>query len=118
MTNCIKHLKKYMTSSKEQMIKFKGDVCDYALNFLKEHSGYRWSDVLDYICEKMDLDTEFEDIIQSQCKFLNRTLEDIFNQVNNDTKVHSNGLTKFTAFANLVSVELRKRFDEHLKKEL
>lgn len=118
MTNCIKHLKKYMTSSKEQMTKFKGDVCDYALNFLKEHSGYRWSDVLDYICEKMDLDTEFEEIIQSQCKFLNRTLEDIFTQATNDTKVSSTGLTKFTAFANLVGVELKKRFDEQLKKEL
>ena len=97
MTNFSKHWKNYMTSSKEQMTKFKGEVCDYALNFLKEHSGYRWSDVLDYICEKMDLDTEFEEIIQSQCKFLNRTLEDIFTQATNDTKVSENGLTKFTA---------------------
>ena len=118
MMNFLTHWKNYMTSSKEQMTKFKGEVCDYALNFLKEHSGYRWSDVLDYICEKMDLDTEFEDIIQDRCKFLNRTLEDIFTQATNDTEVHSNGLTKFTAFANLVGVELRKRFDEKLKKEL
>ena len=66
----------------------------------------------------MDLDTEFEDIIQSQCKFLNSTLEKIFIQATTDTEVHSFGLTKFTAFGNLVGVELRKRFDEHLKKEL
>ena len=118
MTNFSKRLRKYMISSKEQMTKFKGEICDYALNFLKEHSGYRWSDVLDYICDKMDLDTEFEDIIQSQCKFLNSTLEKIFIQATTDTEVHSFGLTKFTAFGNLVGVELRKRFDEHLKKEL
>ena len=63
MTNFLTHWKNYMTSSKEQMTKFKGEVCDYALNFLKEHSGYRWSDVLDYICEHWDLDNEFETLI-------------------------------------------------------
>lgn len=107
-----------MTSSKEQMTKFKGEVCDYALNFLKEHSGYRWSDVLDYICEKMDLDTEFEDIIQDRCKFAHRTLDEICYEATTDTKVLENGLTKFTAFANLVGIELKNRFDKQLEKEL
>lgn len=107
-----------MTSSKEQMTKFKGEVCDYALNFLKEHSGYRWSDVLDYICEKMDLDTEFEDIIQDRCKFLKKSLDEIYYEAITNTKVFSNGLTHFTAFANLVGIELKNRFEKKLEKEL
>ena len=97
------------------MTKFKGEVCDYALNFLK---GYRWSDVLDYICEKMDLDTEFEDIIQDRCKFLHKTLDEICYEATTNTKVLSNGLTHFSAFANLVGVELKNRFEKKLEKEL
>lgn len=100
------------------MIKFKGDVCDYALNFLKEHSGYRWSDVLDYICDKMDLDTEFEDIIQDRCKFLHKSLDEICNEATTNTKVFNNGLTHFSAFAILVGVELKNRFYKKLEKEL
>lgn len=118
MKNFSKHWKNYMTSSKEQMTKFKGEVCDYALNFLKEHSGYRWSDVLDYICEKMDLDTEFEDIIQDRCKFLKKSLDEICYEAITNTKVFSNGLTHFTEFANLVGIELKNRFDKQLEKEL
>ena len=107
-----------MTSSKEQMTKFKGEVCDFALNYLKEHSGYRWSDVLDYICEKMDLDTEFENIIQSQCKRMNKTLDEVYYEATTDTKVHLSGLTKYTAFANLIGIELKNRFEKKLEKEL
>lgn len=118
MKNFSKHWKNYMTSSKEQMTKFKGEVCDYALNFLKEHSGYRWSDVLDYICEKMDLDTEFEDIIQDKCKFLNKSLDEICYEATTNTKVFDNGLTHFSAFANLIGIELKNRFYKKLEKEL
>lgn len=118
MKNFSKHWKNYMTSSKEQMTKFKGEVCDYALNYLKEHSGYRWSDVLDYICEKMDLDIEFEDIIQDRCKFLKKSLDEICYEAITNTKVFSNGLTHFTAFANLVGIELKNRFEKKLEKEL
>lgn len=107
-----------MTSSKEQMTKFKGEVCDFALNYLKEHSGYRWSDVLDYICEKMDLDTEFEDIIQDRCKFMRKSLEDVCYEATTNTKVFDNGLTHFSAFAILVGVELKNRFLKQLEKEL
>ena len=100
------------------MTKFKGDVCDYALNFLKEHSGYRWSDVLDYICDKMDLDTEFEEIIQNQCKLSNKTLEEIYVTATTVTKIYINGLTHFSAFATLVGMELLNRFKKQLEKEL
>lgn len=118
MKNCSKHWKICMTSSKEQMTKFKGEICDYALNFLKEHSGYRWSDVLDYICDKMDLDTEFEEIIQEKCKFLNRSLEDIYQDAMTDKNVYNAGLTKFQAFGTLVGGEITIRFRNKLKEEL
>ena len=100
------------------MTKFKGEICDYALNFLKEHSGYRWSDVLDYICEKMDLDTEFEEIIQEKCEYLGRTLEDIYQEATTDKKIYENGMTKFTAFGNLIGGEITIRFRNKLKEEL
>ena len=100
------------------MTKFKGEICDYALNFLKEHSGYRWSDVLDYICEKMDLDTEFEEIIQEKCKFLNRSLEDIYQDATTDKNVYNAGMTKFQAFGTLVGGEITIRFRNKLKEEL
>ena len=100
------------------MTKFKGEICDYALNFLKEHSGYRWSDVLDYICEKMDLDTEFEEIIQEKCKFLNRSLEDIYQDAMTDKNVYNAGMTKFQAFGTLVGGEITIRFRNKLKEEL
>ena len=47
----------------DDIIRFKGYCCDAAIKYLKENSGYRWSDVLDYICEHWDLDNEFETLI-------------------------------------------------------
>ena len=66
----------------------------------------------------MDLDTEFEEIIQDRCKFSHRTLEEIYNEATTNTKVFENGLTKFTAFATLVGIELKNRFEKKLEKEL
>jgi hypothetical protein len=45
-------------------------------------------------------------------------LDEICNEAITNTKVFSNGWTHFTAFATLVGVELKNRFDKKLEKEL
>lgn len=111
-----------MTSSKVQMTeldKFKSEVIDGALDWLKEHSGYRWSDVLDYICEHWDLDNEWEtyfDELVESAKVEN--FEVFYLRSLNETKYKLDRLPQKQALSILLGNKLIKRLEESLTKEI
>ena len=111
-----------MTSSKVQMTeldKFKSEVIDGALDWLKEHSGYRWSDVLDYICEHWDLDNEWEtyfDELVESAKVEN--FEVFYLRSLNETKYKMDRLPQKQALSILIGNKLIQRLEESLTKEI
>ena len=119
MKNYTKHWKNYMTNSKEQMIKFKGEICDNAITYLRLNSGYRWTDVLDYICEYWDLDKDFDGIIDKCCKVNGyESFEQVYNKSLNETKYKLEGLNTKDKFSTLLGKMLVTMFEESLKKQL
>lgn len=111
-----------MTSSKEQMTeldKYKTEVIEGALDWLKEHSGYRWSDVLDYICDHWDLDNEWEtyfDELVENAKVEN--FEVFYLRSLNETKYKLDRLPQKQALSILLGNKLIKRLEESLTKEI
>ena len=111
-----------MTSSKVQMTeldKYKTEVIEGALDWLKEHSGYRWSDVLDYICEHWDLDNEWEtyfDELVESAKVEN--FEVFYLRSLNEIKYKREGLPQKQALSILLGNKLIKRLEESLTKEI
>ena len=101
------------------MIKFKGEICDGAITYLREHSGYRWTDVLDYICEHWDLDNEFDDLIDQCCKNNGyENFEQIYTISLNETKYKLEVQPIKEKFSKLLGEHLINRFEESLNKEL
>jgi hypothetical protein len=95
---------------------FKGDICDGAIKYLKEHSGYRWTDVLDYICDNWDLDNEFDSLIEDACqKNYNLSYEDFKRRSLAETKYKLDRLPIKDEFITLFGKQLVERFEESLK---
>lgn len=111
-----------MTSSKVQMTeldKYKSEVIDGALEWLKEHSGYRWSDVLDYICDHWDLDNEWETYFDELVKNANvENFEVFYLRSLNETKYKMDRLPQKQALSILLGNKLIKRLEESLTKEI
>lgn len=109
-----------MTSSKEQMTKFKSSIIDNALNFLKDSLEYRWDDVLDYICEHWDLDNEWETYFADVCKRCNVDSLDVFyqRQLDIEENKREHRLTQEQALGNIIGMDLKERFEKDLEKEL
>ncbi len=111
-----------MTSSRVQMTeldKYKSEVIDGALEWLKEHSGYRWSDVLDYICDHWDLDNEWEtyfDELVESAKVEN--FEVFYLRSLNEIKYKLDRLSQKQALSILLGNKLIKRLEESLTKEI
>lgn len=99
--------------------KFKGEIVDLALDFFKEHSGYRWSDVLDYICEHWDLDNEWEEMFERRVQAAGVSNFEVFYLRSlNDIKYKREGLTTKQSLAILIGNELRAKLEASLSKEL
>ena len=111
-----------MTSSKVQMTeldKYKSEVIDGALEWLKEHSGYRWSDVLDYICDHWDLDNEWETYFDELVESANvEKFEVFYLRSLNETKYKMDRLPQKQALSILIGNKLIKRLEESLTKEI
>lgn len=111
-----------MTSSKVQMTeldKYKSEVIDGALEWLKEHSGYRWSDVLDYICDHWDLDNEWETYFDELVESANvEKFEVFYLRSLNETKYKTDRLPQKQALSILLGNKLIKRLEESLTKEI
>lgn len=99
--------------------KFKTEVIEGALDFLKEHSGYRWSDVLDYICEHWNLDNEWEEMFERRVQAAGVSNFEVFYLRSlNDIKYKREGLTTKPALSILIGNELKARLEASLTKEL
>lgn len=111
-----------MTSSKVQMTeldKYKSEVIDGALEWLKEHSGYRWSDVLDYICDHWDLDNEWETYFNELVESAKvENFEVFYLRSLNETKYKLDRLPQKQALSILLGNKLIKRLEESLTKEI
>ena len=111
-----------MTSSKVQMTeldKYKSEVIDGALEWLKEHSGYRWSDVLDYICDHWDLDNEWETYFDELVESANvEKFEVFYLRSLNETKYKMDRLPQKQALSILIGNKLIQRLEESLTKEI
>lgn len=111
-----------MTSSKVQMTeldKYKSEVIDGALDWLKEHSGYRWSDVLDYICDHWDLDNEWETYFNELVESAKvENFEVFYLRSLNETKYKLDRLPQKQALSILLGNKLIKRLEESLTKEI
>lgn len=98
---------------------YKSEVIDGALDWLKEHSGYRWSDVLDYICDHWDLDNEWETYFAEMVEFAQvENFEVFYMRSLNETKYKTDGLPQKQALSILLGNKLIKRLEESLAKEL
>lgn len=98
---------------------FKSEVIDGALDWLKEHSGYRWSDVLDYICDHWDLDNEWETYFAELVEFAKvENFEVFYMRSLNDIKYKTDRLTQKQSLSILLGNKLIKRLEESLAKEL
>ena len=98
---------------------FKSEVIDGALDWLKEHSGYRWSDVLDYICDHWDLDNEWETYFAELVEFAQvENFEVFYMRSLNDIKYKTDRLPQKQALSILLGNKLIKRLEESLAKEL
>jgi hypothetical protein len=102
-----------------ELDKYKSEVIDGALKWLKEHSGYRWSDVLDYICEHWDLDNEWETYFDELVESANvENFEVFYLRSLNETKYKTDRLPQKKALSILIGNQLIKRLEESLAKEL
>lgn len=98
---------------------FKSEVIDGALDWLKEHSGYRWSDVLDYICDHWDLDNEWETYFAELVETAHvENFEVFYLRSLNETKYKTDIMPQKQALIILLGNKLIKRLEESLAKEL
>lgn len=98
---------------------FKTEIIDGALEWLKANSGYRWSDVLDYICAHWDLDNEWESYFDELVVDSNvENFETFYVRNLNEIKYKMDGLPQKKKLSILLGNKLLNRLESDLQQEL